>query len=306
MIDDSLKISNIHFILKEYKIYLQVLKNYATNTVNIYISCVDEFVYFLQDSDYYHFSQIDKNTFYKYISFVKNRAKTKKLISNRTVNFKIAAINNFSEFLCKKYYSCELRKVKQLKYISEIPNIIDEQDMLILLKTKNPIFDRKASWVSCRDFALTVLIYSSGARISEILNTTSIDMDDKWIRLEGTKNKTTRYVPVNIHVHIAINNYKEQCPLCLFKCLWICKRGKKLTIHAASAAIKRMFGYSPHYFRHAFATHLILNGCDLRTVQEFLGHSSLVTTSIYTHIKPKHLKKTIEKCHPLSPNLESS
>lgn len=297
MIDSSLNISNLHLVVKEYKNYL-ILKNYASNTLLLYLRNIDDFVFFLQRKKYYHFAQVDKNTFYKYIKYHRNT--TSNSISNRTINVKIAAINSFLKFVCKNYECCRLAKIPQLKFISNHPLILEQEDMLSLFKNKNPSNDKKSSWVSYRNYAIAILCYSSGARISEALNINSIDIDDNWVRIDKAKNRETRYVPINIHVHIAINNYKEQCPYFLHKYLWLCSRGKKLKISATTMGIKNMFGFSPHYFRHAFATHLILNGCDLLIVKDFLGHSCISTTSIYTHIKPKHLKDTVEKFHPLS------
>lgn len=296
MIDSDLNISNSHKVISKYSDYL-ILKQYSPNTSKSYLSSIDEFIYFLQKNRYYHFSQIDKNTFNKYIRFLKNDSAN---LSNRAVNIRIAAINNFSKFICSRYNCCELKKIKQLKFISTMPNILDPNDILLLFKNKNPVFSKEATWVCYRDYAVAIFCYSSGARISEALSIDSLDLNDNWVRLEKTKNMHTRYVPINLHVHIAISYYKEQCPYCLYRHLWVCSRGRKLKSPAASVGIKKMFGFSPHYFRHAFATHLILNGCDLLTVKEFLGHSSISTTSIYTHIKPNHLRETVIKCHPLS------
>lgn len=277
---------------------MQVIRAFAKNTLTPYCDSVDAFLFFLKEKKYFHLSQISKNTFYAYIEYYKNNPN--KSLSNRSINITIASLNVFFEFLCKKYNICEATKLRQLKFISKVPNVLDESDLLNLIKKNNPIYNKEATWISYRDYALCIFLYSSGARISEALNLNTIDIDEVWVRLEETKNKNTRYAPINHYTHIVINNYKEQCPFDLCRYLWVCSKGKKLKSTAASVAIKRTFGYSPHYFRHAFATHLLLNGCSLLVIKDFLGHSSIATTSIYTHVKPKHLMATVERCHPLA------
>ena len=297
MIQDDLYISNSEKLLKEYRLYLLVVKMYSKSTLSIYYNNIDSFMYFLQTYKYRHISQIDKNTFQKYIIYVRSTS----VLSNRTTNMIIASLNNFTIFLCKKYKVCKINKIRQLKFISKIPNILDEEDMLELLKKKNPAYNKTATWVNYRDYALVILIYSSGIRIGEAVNITPlcINTNDRWIRIDNAKNQKTRIVPINIHVLIAINNYKELCPYFIYEFMWFDKKGNKLKSNSATVAIKKMFGYSAHYFRHAFATHLVLNGGDLMIIKEFLGHSYINTTSVYLHIKPKHLLAAVQ-FHPLA------
>lgn len=294
---DDLHIEKIHILLQNYYCYLVVIKNYSKNTVKLYYNTSSSFLYFLKINDFYHIYQVEKNIFHKYIIHIRSESQ----ISNQTTNMIISSLNNFTRFLCRNYNFCELRKLKHLKFLSKKPNIIDQEDMIfLLLKQKNPRYDKLATWVSYRNYAICILLYSTGMRISEAMSILLADIDGQWIRVENTKNRKTRVVPINIHVLLSINDYREICPYPICSVLWFSNSGKKLGAKAASIAIKHMFGYTAHYFRHAFATHLILNNCDVRIVQEFLGHSSIATTSIYTHIKPKHLKITVEKCHPLN------
>ena len=294
MISADLYVKNKHALLEHYNSYLVVIKNYSKTTKNLYNNTADGFMYFLKINDYYHIRQINKNTFHRYIKYIRQKSE----ISNRSTNMIIAALNNFAEYLCKEYNACFLSKLKQLKYLSKIPNIMDEKDMLLLLKQKNPEYDKTATWINYRDYAICILLYSTGMRASEAMSISLSDIGSDWIRIEDSKNNKTRVVPTNIHVHISITNYREQCPFVIYNTLWFSNNGKKLTSIAATVALRRTFGYAAHYFRHAFASHLVINGCDLLVVKEFLGHSSIITTSIYVHIKPRHLLEAV-KCHPL-------
>jgi site-specific recombinase XerD len=297
MIEDILHIDKADDLLEKYHIYLLIIKSYAKNTIKLYYKTADDFVYFLKLNNYNFITEIDRNTFYEFLTKVKLKSK----ISNQTVNMLISSLNNFAKFLCKEYSFCKISKLKKQKFSSKIPDIIDEDEMLLMLKMKNPHYDKTSTWVRYRNYAICILLYSTGMRISEAMNVLLADIEDdqQWIRIANAKNNKARVVPINIHVLISLNNYREMCPFEICSTLWFSKKGTRLTVAAAAVSITHMFGFSPHYFRHAFATHLMLNNCDLIVVKDFLGHSSIGTTSIYTHVKPKHLLKAIQ-CHPLN------
>lgn len=284
----------------EYTSYIKYVRFFAENTMKVYSKTIDALLYFIIHIKKYNcLHKITRETIIEYLIFTRISAK----ISNRSLNIQISAINSFLVFLCEYHKICGIAKVEHSRFANNIPNVLDVNEMLKLLKRKNPIHKKGAGWVEYRDYALGMLLYSSGARISEALQMETIDVSSEWIRLEKTKNKETRLIPTNTIMYMAIVDYKEQCPFFLKK-LWMSANQKPLELSAASSAIKRMFGFSPHHFRHSFATHLVLNGCDLRIVQEFLGHSNISTTSIYIHIKSKRLKETVERCHPLSTNFQ--
>ena len=298
MLNGNLYLKNIKLLLDEYNIFMLVIKAYSKNTIFLYNETVDEFIFFLISKKYYHLNQVNRNTFHNYLAYLKKKSN----ISNISMNIKIASLNNFTIFLCKTYSLCTLSKLKSLKFLSKKPNILDEKDLLLLIKRTDPDNIDNSSWIDYRDYAMLMLIYSTGVRIGEAIAMEPIDVYEEWIRVDAPKNKLTRYIPINIFMLIAINNYKEVCPYELRNKLWVCSKGKKLHAQTASRAIKRKYGYSAHYFRHCFATHMIHNGCELLVLKEFLGHQSIQTTSIYIHIKPKHLLNTVKKYHPLSVN----
>ncbi|WP_434656717.1 tyrosine-type recombinase/integrase [Sulfurimonas sp. NW9] len=184
-------------MLKNYNIYLLVLKSYSKKTIKIYHNTADSFLYFLKMQNYHNVNQITKNTLYNFISHTRNNA----TLGTRTTNLLISSLNNFTKFLCEKYNCCKSQKLKHLKFMSKLPNIIDESEMLELLKVKNPIYDKQATWIQYRNYALVVLIYSSGLRISEATNMLLGDIvESGWVRVECGKGGKTRIVPINIHV----------------------------------------------------------------------------------------------------------
>jgi len=286
---------NRDLILKDYYLYLVVLKAYTKNTTEIYFSTADGFIHFIFKSNVKHLNDLENYHYGQYILYVRKIS----TISFRTTNITISALNNFKNFLCKKHSICNTKKLKQLKFQSFLPNIMESDELLNLFKRKNP--DKNSTsldWLKYRNYALAIFLYSTGMRINEAMSFTLADIDGDWVRVENGKNKKTRVIPINTTMLVALNNYIEMCPFPICKIFWFARNGKKLSNSTANKAIVSMFSLNPHYFRHAFATHLIRNGCELMVVKDFLGHSSLHTTSIYTHIKPKHLKESI-LFHPI-------
>ncbi len=117
MLNSDLYIEKADDLLRNYL----VIKNYAKNTISLYHNTADGFMYFLKLNDYHHIKQINKNTFHKYLAYVKLKSK----ISNQTTNMLISSLNNFAEFLCIEHNACDLSKLRQMKFISKIPNVID-------------------------------------------------------------------------------------------------------------------------------------------------------------------------------------
>lgn len=294
----KIKLNLLYTTLHDYKVYLQVIKRYANNTVELYYKYVDSFVNFiLNNKKYKSYNIISNIIFQEFILFLKETSN----ISNRTISIIIAAINNFFKFMCIQYECCKIRKIKQIRFLCKNKMILNQKNLLKLLDSKNPShFSESLSWIYYRNYALGMLLYSTGIRIGEAMFLTLSDLDEEWIRIENTKNKEVRVVPMVKITYDALLKYRDMCPFQISKIFWYNRKGKKLTERAASMSVKNMFGYSAHYFRHAFATHLAINGCELSVLKDFLGHKSLATTSIYMHLQPRHLQKTVQLYHPIN------
>ncbi len=162
---------------------------------------------------------------------------------------------------------------------------------------------------TCRDRALMELLYSSGLRLAEVaaLDLTDIDLAEGLVRVTG-KGSKTRIVPVGSKARAAIKAWlKARAPLAPpeEQALFVSRRGTRLARRSIEARIShwaKKLGFDrrvyPHLLRHAFATHVLESSGDLRAVQELLGHASLATTQIYTHLDFQHLARTYDKAHP--------
>ena len=184
---------------------------------------------------------------------------------------------------------------------SYLPNILSPEEVSQLLNFKPKNSQEK------RDLAIIELIYSSGLRVSEAVNSNLDDFEENknFLRVVG-KGSKTRLVPVGRYAQNAINDWMLERDKLSTKdnALFVNLRGSRITTRSVQERIKSialMQGLppvNPHMLRHSFATHLLESSGDLRSIQELLGHSSLSTTQIYTRLDYQHLMKVYENSHP--------
>lgn len=156
----------------------------------------------------------------------------------------------------------------------------------------------RSNLIGLRDYALILFLYASGCRISEALSVQRSDIVDGWLKIRFAKGEKERVVPLAPVATQALELYlSEQSMASPY--LWLNYRGEQLSRVSAFKIVKKYLGISPHVLRHSFATSLIVGGADLRVVQELLGHASLETTQIYTHIQKQNLAETMMNYHPL-------
>jgi len=164
-------------------------------------------------------------------------------------------------------------------------------------------------WLGARDAALLTLLYGAGLRISEALSLKRGDVPlGETLTVLG-KGRKERSVPVLPLVASALNDYAAKLPFtgAPSSSLFLSRRGKPMSAREAQGLMQRLRGRlglpekaTPHALRHSFATHLVQNRADIRSVQQLLGHADISTTQIYTHITDAHLKKAYENFHPRS------
>ena len=227
--------------------------------------------------------------------------------SDRSVAHTITALRSFYKFLIinKKIENNPMNLINPPKLSKKIPKVlnVDEIDKLLNIKLENE-FDY-------RNKAMLELMYACGLRVSEIveLKLTDIDLVNSIVKVFG-KGSKERIIPIgeyaNAALAIYINHYRDL----LLKnkisdYLFINNQGNKMSRVgffkmlknlALKEGIKRDF--SPHTLRHSFATHLLDSGADLRSIQELLGHSSISTTQIYTHVSKENIRKDYDEFHP--------
>jgi len=211
-----------------------------------------------------------------------------------TKNRKLSSLNSFFKYCLKEDLVLQSPRIEFSKLKQNIPSYILWKDF----KQAVSLIEKK-DWLAKRDYAFLLFLYGSGARVSEALSVELDDFDDGWVKFRNTKRDKERVVPLADIVFTSIKEYLNERPIDS-EFLWVNYKGKKLSRISAFKIVKKYLGVYPHALRHSYATELILGGADLRVVQELLGHSSLVTTSIYTHIENKELKKTLFEYHPMA------
>ena len=214
--------------------------------------------------------------------------------NKRTLNRKLSAVNSFFEFCYKSEFINEHSKLKLSKIPKLLPKFLSYNQIMSALD----LIDRD-SWIGLRDYALILFLYATGTRISECLELTREDIKDEWLFIRHAKGDKERVVPIADVAKDAIDKYLLEFSY-ENNYIWCNYQGTKLSRISAYKITQKYLGVSPHVLRHSYATSLIVGGADLRVVQELLGHASLLTTQIYTHIQKQDLKDTVESCHPMA------
>lgn len=214
--------------------------------------------------------------------------------NKRTLNRKLSSINVFFNFCHNQDFTTyEKIKISMAKVPKNLPKYVINEEILDGIN----LIDR-STIIGLRDYALILFLYASGCRISEALSVQREDIVDGWLKIRFAKGEKERIVPLAPVATQALERYLSKQTMSS-PYIWLNYRAKPLSRISAYKIVKKYLGVSPHVLRHSFASSLIIGGADLRVVQELLGHSSLETTQIYTHIQKQNLADTMNNFHPL-------
>ncbi|MDF1874529.1 tyrosine-type recombinase/integrase [Sulfurimonas sp. SAG-AH-194-I05] len=213
--------------------------------------------------------------------------------NKRTLNRKLSSLNAFFDFCYKSHFKEIFSKVPLAKIPKLLPKFLSFEKIMHAIQNIDV-----STWIGLRDYALILFLYATGTRISECLAMTRNDIDGEWLYIRHAKGEKERVVPIAKASRVAIDTYLKNFPK-EKEYVWCNYKGDKLSRISAYKICKKYLGVSPHVLRHSYATALISGGADLRVVQELLGHASLLTTQVYTHIQRQDLKNTVDVCHPM-------
>lgn len=282
--------------LKQFLTYLQCEKMYSHHTVEAYTRDIEEFFEMFDNLD------LDVKDFRRYLSFL-----NQKQLSKTTIARKLSSVKSFYKWLDKKkdVKNSAISVISAPKTPKYIPKAIESDDAFDVLEMAKKI--NKEEWQGFRDCAILSLFYGSGLRISEALNLDLQDVKRRDYLIIKGKGGKTRLVPLLDVVLENINQYIKTCPYQIKTALFIGSRGERLSpriVQRQLEKIRNALGLSdkltPHALRHSFATHLLGAGTDLRSIQELLGHSSLITKQRYTDANIEVITKTYKETHPLN------
>ena len=288
--------------------YLESERNLSAHTIRAYLGDLDSFFDQLEKLDVTNFSNLELSHIRSWLANqqVKGRART--TLSRRAVSIRL-----FTKWATKQGYLAQdvgatLATPKSARTLPDVLNVADAGLAMDALATRVAEEDGP---LSKRDCAMVEVLYASGARVSELcgLDLQDIDYERNTIRVIGKGDKE-RTIPLGNPAMRALDVWlKEGRPALAGekseRAVFLGARGKRIdqrtvrtVVYHALEALEGAVKLGPHALRHSAATHLLEGGADLRTVQEILGHASLATTQIYTHVSTERLQKAFKQAHP--------
>ena len=286
--------------------YLEKERSYSPHTIKAYETDLIQFSQFVKEysgTGFFNVSSVDKKTVQHFVGFL-----TEKDLSPKSTGRKLASIKSFFRYLLKYAHveSNPASAVKAPKQHATLPKFLQKEVLEQVLSHSD-----KDDWQLKRDKTILELLYSTGIRLSELvaIDLGDVLIDQKTVKVFGKGGKE-RIVPFGGKAAEALGFYLKERNIHLQKDLdnnplFISKKGLRISPRTVQSRLKKLFdsvaagsGFTPHLMRHTFATHLLDRGADIRAVKELLGHASLSSTQIYTHLETKKMKKIFEQAHP--------
>ena len=291
-------------VLKDFEYYLKIERGMSPNSVVSYMLDIEKLIRFLSAHDLSDTpatitAETLRNFVYQESKELKARSQSR-LISSLKSFFKYLMLENYREDYPMEY-------IDTPKFGMKLPDTLSVEEIDALIAGIDLSTDE-----GHRNRAIIEMLYGCGLRVSELVSLRLSDLffDEGFIRVLGKGNKQ-RLVPIGSHTQKEINNYllyqRKKVPQVkeFSDIVFLNRRGKQLTramiftiIRQVAANIGLAKQISPHTFRHSFATHLLENGANLRAIQLMLGHESITTTEIYTHVEHAYLSQVINTYHP--------
>jgi integrase/recombinase XerC len=291
-------------LLERYLEYLEVERNASPRTVIAYRHALAKFKHFGEDKISWA-----ECTAQQFRGFLLDCMKSG--MARSYVRLTFAALRSFYKYLVERegLRDNPLKEVQLPKMEKRLPIVlsVSQVDELLTAPHRTERQGQAPPWAAARDAAMMELFYSSGLRLSELvtLNVADVDTFSETVRVLG-KGRKERIVPVGQLALRAIEQYRRQAKVQSGP-LFLSKLRKRMSARSIWLMLKKHLSQtsiqlrvSPHKLRHSFATHLLDNGADLRSVQTLLGHANLSTTQIYTHVTMERVKKAYDEAHPRS------
>ncbi|MBA3963539.1 MAG: tyrosine-type recombinase/integrase [Chthoniobacterales bacterium] len=288
-------------MVEEFLRFLEVERNSSPRTLRIYRDALRDF---REESKAPSWRQCQPDHFRDHLFALMKRKQARSY-----VRLQFAALRSFYRFLVlrNRLTKDPVRGVQLPKLEKKLPLVLTQKQMTDLLAAPLHVPKGKSApvWMPQRDAAIMELFYSSGLRLAELgsLNVSHVDIYTESVRVLG-KGRKERVCPVGAPALEAISRYRAAANIHSGP-LFLNKGRRRISSRSIWLVLKRYLPHtsipiavSPHKLRHSFATHLLDNGADLRSVQSLLGHASLSTTQIYTHVTTERMKRAYAEAHP--------
>ncbi len=288
--------------------HLRNVRNLSENSIRAYVADLESMITHVNQLGITDFSALELNHLRSWLSKLQVKGGSRSSISRRVVS-----IRAFTYWAAKNgWLPRDIgRDLVAPKPERNLPEIMDIDNAAKAIQALEVRATEEESPIAFRDLAVIEILYATGIRVSELvgLNIEDVDRTRNTIKVLG-KGSKERVVPIGIPALKALDKYLENgrekfANQDSGRALFLGGRGKRIDqrivrtiVYNATGAVGNGIKLGPHAIRHSAATHLLEGGADLRTVQEILGHSSLSTTQIYTHVTQERLKKAYEQAHP--------
>lgn len=293
-------------LIAQYEEHLFLVRNLAANSIKGYVSDLESFLQHIETLGVEEFSQLELSHIRSWLAQLQRSGAARATMARRIVSIRAFTYWAASQGWIKSDLGAELAIPKPHR---TLPEVLDIADTEVLMASVIARAAEDPNPTTIRDLAMIEILYATGIRVSEIcgLDLRSIDGSRNTLQVLGKGGKE-RVVPMGIPAVRALHNYLESARPALVSeksgsAVFLGSRGSRIdqrvvreVVYQAMSAVGSKMG--PHGLRHTAATHLLEGGADLRTVQEILGHSSLATTQIYTHVSPERLQKAFDIAHP--------
>ncbi len=284
--------------IDEFLEYLVVVKKHSDNTITNYRIDLLEFNEYCNSN----IININKDTVYEYLKYLYDKE-----VSKSSISRKLSSLRSFYNYLLKKEIidTNYFKIIKNPKKENSLPKEVKEEDI-----DKMFTIPDTRTWIGSRNIVIILMLYATGLRVSELINIkiNDININDRTIKVLG-KGSKERIVVFGNNTKEALNDYlnrgRRQVDIHNSPYLFLNKDGNRLSTRYVRKIIDDIIikasidmHVSPHMLRHTFATSMLNNGADLVSVKDLLGHESLNTTSIYTHVSDEKIKEVYNNAHP--------
>ena len=303
----SENMQDMYKTLDDFIRYMYDKRTGSEKTADSYYRDISRFITYLKDNKIGDFSDVNKDVVFDYVEVLRSGKISRGKISNSTYARNLSALRSFFRFLNERHICddnpfVQFRKVHVEKHLPDVLTFDQVERLLDVFDLDDPL--------QVRNRCILETIYACGLRISECCDLLydHIDRQEMIVRVigKGNKERIVPYYPrLNELIDLYVSMYRNDLADHDFPYLFISQRKGKISPRSVqllleNARIKAGLSMTvhPHMLRHSFATHLLDNGADLRTVQELLGHENLSTTQLYTHLTYDRLKKAVDSAHP--------
>ena len=283
--------------IDQFSTYLEVEKLYAFNTISAYRRDLSKFMSFCLENSVNEWQDVEADTLNLFVMGLRHRG-----VSARSIRRYLSSIRGFFTFLVQQGILAEncVTSIQTPKIDQVLPKIIDFDDLKRMTTLSSELYPE------LRAVVMIELMYSCGLRVSELvgIDISDLDLEEGFVRVKGKGGKT-RFSPIGRSAIDAVEMYLSRRPNCENDALFVNQNNHRISPRSVQNIVKKRalevgvtVNVHPHMLRHAAATHFLQSSHDLRTVQEFLGHKSIKSTQVYTHLDFLELSKVYDEFHP--------